>query len=132
MRRGTILALMVLGIFFAATAGTALAGSGGSSDAYLEEERMAAEERPPIGSFEFQEVIETGSLPSERTRSGWEASPREIGVLENGTWAYEEHGMWPPEFAGMTETGSLPTEQFETVEFGGNEYRLNVDLGGGE
>jgi hypothetical protein len=123
---------MVLGMFVAATTGTALAGSGGPSEAYLEEERMAAEETPLIGSFEFQEVIETGSLPSERSPTHWESSPREIGVMENGYWAFEEYGMWPPEFAGMTETGSLPKEEFETVELNGIEHRVGVDFGGGD
>lgn len=129
MRRGTILTLMILGVFVAATAGTGLAGSGG---AYQQEERMSMEETPVIGSFEYQEVIETGSLPSERTHTGWQSSPREIGVLENGTWAYEEYGNWPSEFAGMTETGSLPKEEFETVELNGIEHRIGVEFGGGE
>lgn len=126
MKPGAILTVAILGAFVLLTAGSA-----GAFEAYSEE-RMSMEETPVIGSFEYQEFIETGSLPSERSRAGWEASPREIGAPENGTWGYEEYGNWPPESAGMTETGSLPREEFETVELSGVEYRINVDLGGGE
>ena len=124
MKRGTMFTLLVLGVFIAASGGVALA------QASLEEQRMIAE-TPLDGSAEFQEMIETGSLPSERAPSYWESSPREIGVIEDGYWAFEESGVYPPEFAGMTETGSLPKEQFEVVELNGIEHRMGVEFGGG-
>jgi hypothetical protein len=46
--------------------------------------------------------------------------------LENGYWAFEEYGMWPPL---PNNGGRFPSEeQFETVELNGIEYQVSVDL----